>query len=57
VLSTDLGPTLITRWADVHQLLRDPSTSVEDRNATMGGRAQRLADLAPSGTRWAPRRS
>ncbi len=31
---TSLGPLLLTRWADVHQLLRNPGVSVEDRNAT-----------------------
>ena len=30
---TPFGPFMLTRWADVHQLLRDPSTSVEERNA------------------------
>ncbi|MDQ6696827.1 MAG: cytochrome P450 [Actinomycetota bacterium] len=34
---TTLGPTLLTRWADVNQLLRNPAVSVEDRNATEGG--------------------
>ncbi|HEY4377368.1 MAG TPA: cytochrome P450, partial [Acidimicrobiales bacterium] len=34
VLRTPFGPWLLTRWADVHQLLRNPTTSVEDRNAT-----------------------
>ena len=29
---TLFGPFMLTRWADVHQLLRDPSTSVEERN-------------------------
>jgi cytochrome P450 len=30
---TLFGPWLLTRWDHVHQLLRDPTTSVEDRNA------------------------
>lgn len=34
VHQTRLGPVLLTRWADVHQLLRNPAVSVEDRNAT-----------------------
>jgi cytochrome P450 len=38
---TPFGPFALTRWADVHQLLRDPSTSVEDRNVT--GETMRLA--------------
>lgn len=29
---TSLGPWLVTRWDDVHQVLRRPGTSVEDRN-------------------------
>lgn len=29
-----LGPWLITRWEDVHTLLRKPGTSVEERNIT-----------------------
>lgn len=32
-----LGPWLITRWADVHTLLRTPGMSVEERNITMDG--------------------
>lgn len=31
---TGLGPWLLTRWDDVHRLLREPDTSVDDRNAT-----------------------
>lgn len=43
---TALGPWLITRWADVHTLLRTPGTSVEDRNVVMEGqsRRERLAE-------------
>ena len=29
---TPFGGWLVTRWDDVHRLLRDPTTSVEDRN-------------------------
>jgi cytochrome P450 len=31
-----MGPWLITRWDDVHSLLRTPGTSVEDRNIDGG---------------------
>src|SRR4051794_30506676 len=44
---TPFGPFMLTRWADVHQLLRDPSTSVEDRNVTGPSRRDVLADIAP----------
>lgn len=44
---TSFGPVLITRWDDVHQLLRDPSTSVEDRNAADGGRRAAIAEMYP----------
>ncbi len=39
---------MVTRWADVHDLLRTPGTSVEDRNITSEdtARRQQLADLA-----------
>jgi cytochrome P450 len=36
-----LGPWLVTRWADVHTLLRKPGTSVEDRNIAMDGPTRR----------------
>lgn len=36
-----LGPWLITRWADVHTLLRTPGTSVEERNIAMDGPSRR----------------
>jgi len=36
-----LGPWLITRWADVHTLLRKPGTSVEERNIEMDGPSRR----------------
>ncbi|MCU1355123.1 MAG: putative cytochrome hydroxylase [Acidimicrobiales bacterium] len=47
-----LGPWLITRWDDVHALLRKPGTSVEERNIEMEGpsRRERLGDLAGTGT-------
>ncbi len=31
---TALGPWLVTRWEDVHRLLREPGTSVDDRSAS-----------------------
>jgi len=42
-----LGPWLVTRWEDVHAVLRKPGTSVEDRNIDRDGptRRQQLADL------------
>ncbi|MCB0962964.1 MAG: hypothetical protein KDA98_06620, partial [Acidimicrobiales bacterium] len=42
-----LGPWLITRWEDVHTLLRTPGTSVEERNMVMEGpsRREQLAQL------------
>lgn len=42
-----LGPWLITRWDDVHALLRKPGTSVEERNITSDAptRAERLAEV------------
>src|SRR3954447_4794625 len=46
---SDLGPWLITRWADVHTLLRKPGTSVEERNISgLEGtnRRTRLAEAA-----------
>ena len=47
-----LGPWLITRWADVHTLLRTPGTSVEERNITnvdAPSRAERLAEVRMAG--------
>ncbi len=45
---TELGPWLLTRWEDVHTVLRDPSTSVEVANATTAGsREDLLAALSP----------
>ena len=41
ISKTALGPWLITRWADVHTLLRKPGTSVEERNIDMGGPSRR----------------
>ncbi|WP_421119217.1 cytochrome P450 [Aquihabitans daechungensis] len=41
ISKTALGPWLITRWDDVHTLLRKPGTSVEDRNIEMGGPSRR----------------
>ena len=43
-----LGPWLITRWEDVHTLLRTPGTSVEERNMVIDGpsRREQLAELA-----------
>ena len=52
-----LGPWLITRWEDVHVLLRVPGTSVEERNIALDlpTRAERLAQLREGGR--APERS
>jgi cytochrome P450 len=46
-----LGPWLITRWADVHTLLRTPGTSVEERNITNAGptRSERLGEVRMAG--------
>lgn len=42
------GTWMVTRWDDVHALLRKPGTSVEDRNITDGDtRREQLAELAP----------
>jgi len=41
ISKTALGPWLITRWEDVHTLLRKPGTSVEERNIDMGGPTRR----------------
>jgi cytochrome P450 len=35
----------LTRWADCHQVLRTPGTSVDERNATMQLRAEAFAEL------------
>jgi len=44
---TALGPWLLTRWDDVHTVLRDPSTSVEVANATTPrSREELFASLA-----------
>ena len=52
---SDLGPWLITRWADVHTVLRRPGTSVDERNLPEGRRRRdRLAELVPGRE---PRRS
>jgi len=42
-----LGPWLVTRWDDVHAVLRKPGTSVEERNIDRDGpsRRQQIADL------------
>lgn len=45
---SDLGPWLITRWADVHTVLRRPGTSVDERNLPEGRRRRdRLVELDP----------
>ncbi len=44
---TPFGPFMLTRWADVHQLLRDPSTSVEDRNVVGETRRSMIAQADP----------
>ncbi|CAN5901184.1 cytochrome P450 [soil metagenome] len=45
---TPFGMWLVTRWDDVHTVLRRPGTSVEDRNiaSDRANRRQQLADLA-----------
>lgn len=44
---SELGPWLVTRWDDVHAVLRKPGTSVEERNIAHEGpsRREQLADL------------
>jgi cytochrome P450 len=44
---SSFGPWMLTRWADVHALLRTPGTSVEEHNIDHGGptRREQLADL------------
>lgn len=45
---SDLGPWLITRWADVHTVLRRPGTSVDERNLPEGRRRHdRLVEVDP----------
>ncbi len=46
VQRTAFGPWLVTRWETVHQLLRDPTTSVEDRNATTPRRDAAFVEAA-----------
>jgi len=48
------GTWMVTRWDDVHTLLRKPGTSVEDRNIADGSRREALAELVPGRE---PRRS
>jgi len=45
---TPFGPFMLTRWADVHQLLRDPSTSVEERNITGETRRTMIVEADPA---------
>ena len=47
VHKSEMGPWLVTRWDDVHTVLRKPGTSVEERNIAHDGpsRRQQLADL------------
>ncbi len=55
-----IGSWLVTRWADVHTLLRKPGTSVEDRNITTEGlsRRERMEELrAKAGLEQGPGRS
>jgi cytochrome P450 len=48
VFRSPLGSWVITRWADVHTILRRPGMSVEDRNVNGDStRRDRLADLVP----------
>lgn len=45
---SELGPWLITRWADVHTVLRRPGTSVDERNLPEGRRRRdRLVEVDP----------
>ena len=45
---TNLGGWLVTRWSDVHEVLRKPGTSVDDRNMPEGAsRRNRIAEIAP----------
>jgi cytochrome P450 len=45
---SELGPWLITRWADVHTVLRRPGTSVDERSLPEGRRRRdRLAEIDP----------
>ncbi|MEO6987013.1 MAG: cytochrome P450, partial [Aquihabitans sp.] len=39
------GPWLVSRWADVHAILRRPGMSVEEDNASGESRRQRLAEM------------
>lgn len=39
------GPWLVTRWSDVHDILRRPGMSVEEDNVAGDSRRQRLADM------------
>lgn len=47
VHKSEIGPWLVTRWDDVHTVLRKPGTSVEERNIAHDGpsRREQLADL------------
>jgi len=41
-----LGPWLVTRWSDVHALLREPGTSVEDANLVdQASRRKQLSEM------------
>lgn len=47
IVKSALGPWLVTRWEDVHALLRRPGMSVEDENIAGETRRQRLAQMNP----------
>ncbi len=47
VQPSTLGPVVLTHWADVNKLLRDPSVSVEDANSSEGGLRPALAGNSP----------
>ena len=47
VHQTAFGAWVVTRWEDVHALLRRPGMSVEDRNVTGSNRREQLALLVP----------
>jgi len=44
---TEFGPWLLTRWDDVHRLLRNPSTSVDEARSIGPDRRLEIAALSP----------
>jgi len=45
IVKSSLGPWLVTRWEDVHTILRRPGMSVEDRNISAPTRRERMAEI------------